>query len=105
MMGKIKRILNEVWCVLLAMLLGIAATAALLFAFLFLDHVVLPKDSVLPLDERLPIAWLLTWPEHLWHLLLPSSDSFNAMLLTHILIFSYIAYIAIWGRGRWLRLP
>jgi hypothetical protein len=99
-----RRLVRELGRILLAAFFGVGATAALL-VFIFSLDVLTAKDSALELDERTPLAWVLTWPEHLWRLFLNPSAAFYAMFMTHVVIFSLVAYAVMRIRGQRLRLP
>jgi hypothetical protein len=99
-----RRLVRELGRILLAAFFGVAATAALLI-FIFSIDVVTAKDSALELDERTPLAWILTWPEHLWRLFINPYAAFCAMFMTHVVVFSLVAYAVIRIRGHRLRLP
>jgi hypothetical protein len=99
-----RRLVRELGRILLAAFFGVAATAALLVFIFFLDALT-AKDSTSELDERTPLAWILTWPEHLWGLFLKPSAAFYAMFMTHVVVFSLVAYVVIRIRGHRLRLP
>ena len=85
-------ILKQAVRAILAVCFGAIATVALFCVFLFLDRVVFTGDPTVPLDVRMPSAWILTWPHHFWSFILSSSDPVTAMVVTHVAIFSLIAY-------------
>lgn len=100
---KSHRLVTVLQRIVLSVGFGVYATTALFLIIVFLDLFVFKGDSMLPLEERMPLAWVLTWPDHLWRLFLNSSATFNAMILTHVAVFSLVAYIVIRRLSRRLR--
>lgn len=105
MTAAANRIICEWWRVLLSVLLGVVATVGLVVALTILEHVVLSDDSTMSFDEQMSAFWLLTWPVHLWGVVLKDLSSvLVAALLTYVTIFSLAAYLLLRGRGRGPRL-
>ena len=100
MTGKAHRIIKEMLRILLSVCFGLAATGFLLFTMLFLDRVIFKGDSTLPLEKRVPVAWVLTWPDYIWSNVWGSYDVIGSTLLTHVCIFSVAAYVFMRKRAR-----
>ena len=62
-------------------------------------------DSMLPLVERHPFAWVLFWPEIIWGRLLDSDAALIATALTNVALYGSLAFAFFRWRDRRRHLP
>ncbi len=62
-------------------------------------------DSMLPLVERHPSAWVLFWPEIIWGRLLDSDAALIATALTNVALYTSLIFTLPWWRDRRRHLP
>lgn len=97
----LRRAAEETKRVLLALLFGLVMTAFFAMCIGVLDEMMFDSNSNLELEERLPAWWLLTWPYYLWSRVLSSEQAvLMATGLTHVCVFSAVAYLVIRHRAR-----
>lgn len=97
----VRSVADEAGRVLLAVFFGFVMTAFFAMCLGVLDEVMFDSNSNLEPEERLPAWWLLTWPSYLWSRVFGSEQAvFMATGLTHVCVFSAVAYLVIRRRAR-----
>lgn len=101
MTREVRSVVGEAKRVLLSVFFGFVMTAFFTMCIVLLDEMMFDSNSNLEPEERLPAWWLLTWPSYFWSRVLGSEQAvFMATGLTHVCVFSAVAYLVIQHRAR-----
>jgi hypothetical protein len=74
---------------------GILITFAIFVAVFLTDS----GDSMLPVVERHPFAWVLFWPDLFWDRALYSNNVLTATILTNVALYTFLTYAALSRRN------